>query len=292
MDYMIRGIDEKLSFRIFAVKSTNLVEKSRQLHNMSPTVSAALGRTLTAGLMMGYMMKGDKDKITIKINGGGPIGSIIVTSNNTGKIKGYVDNPTIDIPLKENGKLDVGKVVGLNGKVTVIKDLGLREPYVGSSDLVTGEIAEDIALYYYISEQQQSAVALGVLVDIDYTIKASGGFIIQILPDIEKEDLVKIEKRISEIKSVSDLFDNDNDIEVIIKDVFKDFNLKITDKIPVQFICDCSKEKMEEAIVLVGKKELRDIIDTDEKAEIICHFCSKKYNFTKKELEKLYKTMN
>lgn len=288
MDYMIRGIDDKLSFRIFAVKSTDLVEKARQLHNMSPTASASLGRTLTAGLMMGYMMKGDEDRITLKINGGGPIGSIVVTSNNTGKIKGYVDNPTVDIPLKENGKLNVGKAVGLNGKVTVIKDLGLKEPYIGSSDLVTGEIGEDIALYFYASEQQPSAIALGVLVERDYTIKASGGFIIQVLPEIGKEDLIKIEKRISEINSVSDFFDNDNDVEDIIKGIFKESNLKITDKIPVNFSCDCSKEKMEEAIVLIGKKEIRDIIDTDGKAEIICHFCSKKYNFNKEELENLY----
>mgnify|MGYP000905315459 CR=1 FL=1 len=184
MDYILRAIDKKQTFRLFMVKSTNTVEEARKRHNTTPTVSAALGRTLTAGLMMGYMMKNENDRLTVNINGGGPIGTILTVSDNSGHIKGYVDNPNVDLPLKANGKLDVGGAVGTDGKVTVMMDLGLKEPYVGSTDIVTGEIGEDIAMYYWLSEQQNSAVALGVLVDTDYSIKSSGGFIVQTLPFI------------------------------------------------------------------------------------------------------------
>jgi len=219
MDYMIRAIDKKQTFRLFMVKSTGTVEEARKRHNTTPTASAALGRTLTAGLMMGYMMKNENDKLTININGGGPIGTILTVSDNSGHIKGYVDNPNVDLPLKANGKLDVGNAVGTNGKVTVMMDLGLREPYVGSIDIVTGEIGEDIAMYYWLSEQQNSAVALGVLVDIDYSIKSAGGFIVQTLPFIEDEDLEKLENVLNSLKSVSDYFDNDDDVEEIAKNL-------------------------------------------------------------------------
>lgn len=289
MDYMIRAVDEHRNFRIFAVKSTDLVEKARQFHNTTPTASAALGRVLTAGLMMGYMMKNEKDKLTIKINGGGPLGTLLTTSDNNGNIKGYVDNPSVDIPLKPNGKLDVAKAVGIDGKLTVIKDLGLKKPYLGSSELVTGEIGEDIALYYYVSEQQSSAVALGVLVSEDYSIKSSGGFIVQIMPNMCDEDIDVLEKSINEIKSVSDFFNNDKDIEDITKEIFKDFNIEITEKIPVDFKCDCSVERMEKALIAVGEEEIENILKEDGKAEIVCHFCNKKYNFDKNELEELLK---
>ena len=218
MDYMIRAMDKKQTFRIFAAKTTNTVEEARFHHNTSPTASAALGRTLTAGLMMGYMMKNEKDKLTININGGGPLGTILVVSNNSGQVKGYVDNPNVDLELKENGKLNVGGAVGIEGKVTVILDIGMKEPYVGSTDLVTGEIGDDLAYYYYLSEQQNTAVALGVLVDTDYTIRAAGGFIVQTLPFIEEEDLEKLETTLSKIKSVSEYFDNEKNIEEIAKE--------------------------------------------------------------------------
>ena len=265
MDYMIRAMDKKKTFRIFVVKSTETVESARIFHNTTPTASAALGRTLTVGLMMGYMMKGEKDRITVSINGGGPIGTILVVADNKGNVKGYVDNPNVYLDSKENGKLDVGKAVGLDGKVTVIMDSGMSEPYVGSTDIVTGEIAEDIAMYYYLSEQQNTAVALGVLVDRDYSIKSSGGFIVQTLPFIEEEDLTLLENTLSNIKSVSEYFDNDNDVEDIAKEIFKEFDIEILEKIPAGFNCDCSYDRMEEALVSLGKKDLKQIIEEDEK---------------------------
>lgn len=289
MDYMIRAIDKKQTFRIFMAKTTNTVEEARKSHNTTPVASAALGRTLTAGLMMGYMMKNEKDKLTININGGGPLGTILTVSDNSGHIKGYVENPNVNIPLKPNGKLDVGGAVGVNGKVTVMMDLGLREPYVGSTDIVTGEIGEDIATYYYLSEQQNSAVALGVLVDRDYSIKSAGGFIVQTLPFIEDEDLEKLENTLNNLKSVSDYFDNDDDVEKIAKEIFADFEIEITDKIPVGFTCDCSEERMEQALMTIGKEDLKQLIEEDEKIETVCHFCNEKYMFEGEKLKNLLK---
>lgn len=287
MDYMIRAIDKKQTFRLFMVRSTNTVEEARKRHNTTPTASAALGRTLTAGLMMGYMMKNENDKLTININGGGPIGTIMTVSDNSGHIKGYADNPSVDLPLKPNGKLDVGGAVGVNGKVTVMMDLGLKEPYQGSTDIVSGEIGEDIAAYYYYSEQQNSAVALGVLVDRDYSIKSAGGFILQTLPFIEEEDLQKLEKTLGNLKSVSDYFDNNKDVENIAKDIFPEFDLEITDKIPVEFICECSEERMERALMTIGKQELKKLIEEDGKIETVCHFCNEKYVFQGEKLKNI-----
>lgn len=289
MDYMIRAIDKKQTFRLFMARTTNTVEEARKRHNTTPTASAALGRTLTAGLMMGYMMKNENDKLTININGGGPIGTIMTVSDNSGHIKGYVDNPNVDLPLKQNGKLDVGGAVGLNGKVTVMMDLGLKEPYIGSTDIVTGEIGEDIATYYYLSEQQNSAVAVGVLVDRDYSIKSSGGFILQTLPFIEEEDLEKLEKTLNNLKSVSDYFDNNDDVENIAKDLFSEFDLEITDKIPVEFICECSEDRMEQALMTIGKQELKKLIEEDGKIETVCHFCNEKYMFEGEKLKNILK---
>lgn len=289
MDYMIRAIDKKQTFRLFMVKSTNTVEEARKRHNTTPTASAALGRTLTAGLMMGYMMKNEKDKLTININGGGPIGTILTVSDNSGHIKGYVDNPNVDLPLKTNGKLDVGGAVGVNGKLTVMVDLGLREPYVGSTDMVTGEIGEDIAMYYWLSEQQNSAVALGVLVDVDYSIKSAGGFIVQTLPFIEEEDLAQLENTLNNLKSISDYFDNDDEVEQIAKELFAEFEIEITDKIPVEFLCECSEERMEQALMTIGKDDLKQLIEDDEKIETVCHFCNEKYLFEGNKLENILK---
>lgn len=289
MDYMIRAIDKKQTFRLFMVESTETVEEARKRHNTTPTASAALGRTLTAGLMMGYMMKNDRDKLTININGGGPIGTILAVSDNSGHIKGYVENPNVDLPLKANGKLDVGGAVGLNGKVTVMMDIGMREPYVGSTDIVTGEIGEDIAMYYWLSEQQNSVVALGVLVDRDYSIKSAGGFIVQTLPFIEEEDLTKLENTLNSLKSISDYFDNNDDVESIAKNLFAEFDLEITDKIPVEFICDCSWERMEQALLTLGKDDLRQLVEDDGKIETVCHFCNEKYMFEGEKLKNILK---
>ncbi len=271
------------------VRSTNTVEEARLHHNTTPTASAALGRTLTAGLMMGFMMKNEKDRLTININGGGPIGTILAVSDNLGHVKGYVDNPHVDLELKENGKLNVGGAVGTQGKLTVMMDIGMKEPYVGSTDLVTGEIGEDLALYYYLSEQQNTAVALGVLVDTDYSIKSAGGFMVQTLPFIEDEDLDKLENALGNIKSVSDYFDNDKDIEKIAKEIFSEFEIEITDKIPVAFNCDCSEERMEQALISIGRKDLKEIIEEDGKIETVCHFCSRKYMFEGEKLNNILK---
>ena len=289
MDYILRAIDKKQTFRLFMVKSTNTVEEARKRHNTTPTVSAALGRTLTAGLMMGYMMKNENDRLTVNINGGGPIGTILTVSDNSGHIKGYVDNPNVDLPLKANGKLDVGGAVGTDGKVTVMMDLGLKEPYVGSTDIVTGEIGEDIAMYYWLSEQQNSAVALGVLVDTDYSIKSSGGFIVQTLPFIEDEDLDKLESTLNSLASVSDYFDNDDDVEEVAKRIFSDFDIEITDKIPAEFRCDCSEERMERALMTIGKDDLKQLIEEDGKIETVCHFCNEKYMFEGDKLKNILK---
>jgi molecular chaperone Hsp33 len=289
MDYMIRAMDKKKTFRLFMVRSTDTVEEARRYHNTTPTASAALGRTLTAGLMMGFMMKNEKDRLTININGGGPIGTIMVVSDNSGHVKGYVGNPNVDLDLKEKGKLNVGGAVGTKGKLTVMLDIGLKEPYVGSTDLVTGEIGEDIAYYYYLSEQQNTAVALGVLVDIDYSIKSAGGFMVQTLPFIEEEDLLKLEKALSNLKSVSEYFDNEKDVEEIAKEIFSEFEIEILDKIPVSFRCDCSEERMEQALISLGKEELTKIIEEDEKIETVCHFCNKKYLFEGEKLKNLLK---
>lgn len=289
MDYMIRAMDKKKTFRLFMVRSTDTVEEARLNHNTTPTASAALGRTLTAGLMMGFMMKNEKDRLTININGGGPIGTIMVVSDNSGHVKGYVGNPNVDLDLKENGKLNVSGAVGTQGKLTVMMDIGLREPYVGSTDLATGEIGDDIALYYYLSEQQNTAVALGVLVDTDYSIKSAGGFIVQTLPFIEEEDLLKLEKALSNLKSVSEYFDNEKDVEEIAREIFSEFEIEVFDKIPVSFKCDCSEERMEEALISLGKEELKKIIEEDQKIETVCHFCSKKYLFEGDKLKNILK---
>lgn len=291
MDYMIRAIDENMTFRIFAVKSTNVVETARQYHNTSPTASAALGRALTIGLMMGYMMKNENDRLTLKINGGGPLGTILVTANNKGEIKGYVDNPTVDVERKKNGKLDVGTAVGIDGKITVIRDIGLRDPYIGTSDIVTGEIADDIAQYYFLSEQTSSAVAAGTLVNPDSTIKSSAGLIVQPLPGISDEDLSALELLLGGLKSISKNFDNDLDVEDVVKDIFKDFNIKITEKIPVKFKCDCSNDRIERVLVSLGREEINKILSEDKRAEITCNFCNKKYEFNEEQLKSILNSL-
>lgn len=286
-DYVIRGIDETGNIRLLVANTTNMVEKARLTHNTAPTATAALGRSLTAGAIMGVMMKNQKDRLTLKISGGGPIGNIMVVANNQGLVKGYVDYPSVDVKSREDGKLDVGKVVGKNGTVTVIMDLGLKEPYVGQSKLISGEIAEDLASYYIISEQQPSAVSLGVLVDKDISVKASGGYIIQLLPDVLDEDITKIENILSKIEPVSVLIDKGLSPEDIMNKLFKDFEMKILDKTELRYSCDCSRERIETVLKSIGEKEIQAMIDEDGKAEVVCHFCNTKYAFSKENLESL-----
>lgn len=285
-DYLIRAIDKSGSIRIFAATTTNLVEEAHRIHNTSPTATAALGRTLTISAMMGIMMKNDQDILTLKINGNGPIGLIMAVANNKGEVKGVVNNPEADLPSRSDGKLDVGGVVGDNGTLTVIMDLGLKEPYVGQTSLVSGEIAEDIASYYVISEQTPSVVSLGVLVGKDISCKAAGGFMIQVLPDAKEEDIVKIEKALENLEPVSTMIDKGMKPEDIMNRVLGEFEMEILEKSPLKYYCNCSREKIESVIISLGRGEIEAIIEEDEQAEVVCHFCDTKYQFGKDDLQK------
>lgn len=286
-DYLIRAIDKKGNIRVFVASTTNMVEKARKTHNTSPTATAALGRTLTVASMMGAMMKNPKDKLTLRINGGGPLGTILVVADNHGRVKGYVDHPYADLPSRKDGKLDVGGLVGNQGSVTVIIDYGLKEPYIGQANLVTGEIAEDLATYYAISEQQPSAVGLGVLVDKDISVKAAGGYIIQLLPNILEEDIDKIENALYKTEPVSTLIDMGLTPEEIMEKLLGEFEMEVLDKIEIDFQCDCSRERIEGVLISLGKEEIRAMIEEDGQGEVVCHFCNTKYNFSKEELEEI-----
>lgn len=286
-DYVIRAMDKEGNIRVFVALTTNLVNEARNIHNTTPTASAALGRTLTAAAIMGTMLKNEKEIVSIQFKGDGPLNTILAVGNSRGEVKGYVGNPDVELPLNERGKLDVGTAVGRNGKLIVIRDFGLKEPYIGQSNIVTGEIAEDLTNYFAYSEQQPSAVALGVLVDKDTSIKAAGGYIIQVLPDATEEALDKLERRMSQVEPVSSLIEKGYTPEEILNYACSDFNMEITDKSPVSLTCDCSVERIEKALIAIGKDELEKIIKEDGQAELVCHFCNEKYSFNKEELIKL-----
>lgn len=279
-DHMIRAIDETGSIRVFVSNTTNLVEEARKIHMTTPVSTAALGRVMTASLLMGDTLKNEEDKVSFQIMGDGQIKSIIAISNMHGEVKGYISNPHADLPLKSEGKLDVGGAIG-NGTLTVIKDLGMREPYLGQTELVSGEIAEDLAHYFLTSDQQPSAVALGVLIDRDYTVKAAGGYIIQVLPDAEEEVISKIEINIATSEPVSTLIEKGYTPEDVLNYICLGLNMKILEKKDLKFVCDCSEERMEQALITVGEKDLTEIIEEDGKAEISCQFCNTKYQFDK-----------
>lgn len=286
-DYVIRAMDDEGNIRVFAAKTTNLVNNARNIHNTTPTASAALGRTLTAVTIMGTMLKNERETVSLQLKGDGPLGTVLAVANSKGEVKGYVSNPSVDLPLKNNGKLDVGGAVGQNGKVTVIRDYGLKEPYIGQSDIVTGEIAEDLANYYVYSEQQPSAVALGVLVDRGTSIKAAGGYIIQVLPEATDEALDKLEANLANIEPVSSLIEKGYTPEDILLNVCNGFKMDIKDKTSVKLTCDCSVERMQKALIAIGREELNKIIEEDGEAELVCHFCNEKYKFNRDELVSL-----
>lgn len=286
-DHLIKAIDKTGSIRILLASTTNLVEEARIIHNTSPTASAALGRSLTAGVLMGSMMKNERDTMTLKISGNGPAGRIFVVAKNNGRVKGEMTNPAADVPSRADGKLDVGRLVGKDGNLTIIMDLGLKEPYVGSSNLVTGEIAEDLANYYYRSEQTPSVVSLGVLVDKDISIKAAGGYIIQLLPDVSEEDIEKIENSLKTIKPISNMIDSGLTLEEIMGEALKDFEMNILDSREISYECDCNEDRIKKVLKSIGDEEIKNIIAEDGKAEIVCHFCNTKYVFNKEELEEL-----
>lgn len=285
-DYILRATAADGLIRAFPATTKNTVQTARSLHNTTPVASAALGRLLTAGAMMGTMLKGEKDLVTLQIKGDGPIEGLLVTADSKGRVKGYPFNPNVDIPPKSPVKLDVGGAVG-KGYLTVIKDLGLKEPYVGKTELVSGEIAEDLTYYYAKSEQIPTAIALGVLVDTDTSIKAAGGFIIQLMPGATLEVATMLEERITHLKYITELLDRGETPETILDAVLGDMDLEIIDKMPTEFYCDCSRERVEKALISIGEKDLRTILEEDKKAEISCHFCNKVYNFDEADLKKL-----
>lgn len=285
-DYIIRATAAEGQIRAFAATTRDLVEYARSAHNTSPVATAALGRLLTAGAMMGIMMKGEKDLLTLKIEGDGPIGGLTVTADSRGNVKGYAFHPEVMLPPNAKGKLDVGGALGI-GVLSVIKDIGLKDPYVGQTILVTSEIAEDLTYYFAISEQTPSSVALGVLMERDNTVKQAGGFILQMMPGASEEVISALEKRLGEITSITALLDAGNTPEMILEHILGDFGLEILDKLPTAFSCNCSEERIEKALISVGKQELQSMIEDGKTIEVNCHFCNKHYPVTVERLKEL-----
>ena len=285
-DYIVRASAADSQIRAFAASTRGLVEHARQIHGMSPVATAALGRLLTAGAMMGSMMKGEKDLLTLQIGCSGPIGGLTVTADSRAGVKGYVHNPLVNLPPNAQGKLDVGGALGA-GMLSVIKDLGLKESYVGQTNLVTGEIAEDITYYFAASEQVPSSVALGVLMNKDNTVRQAGGFIIQLLPFAGEEVIAGLEKKIAQLHSITALLDQDMTPEQILESVLGEFGLEITDTIPTQYYCNCTKERVAKALISIGKKDLREMIEEGRPIEVNCHFCNTNYEFSTEELKEL-----
>lgn len=286
-DYIVRAAAANTQIRAFAAVTTELVEEARRRHGTSPVATAALGRLLTGGVMMGSMMKNEEDMLTLQIKCSGQIGGLTVTADSQGNVKGYVHNPDVMLPPK-NGKLDVGGALG-QGVLTVIKDMGLKEPYSGQTILQTGEIAEDLTYYFATSEQVPSSVGLGVLMEKDNTVRCAGGFIVQVMPFIEDKVLEKLEANIQKIQSVTSMLDNGHTPEEMLGQVLEGLDLEITDTLPAGFHCNCSKERIEKAIISIGKKEIQSMIDDGKEIEVKCHFCNKAYTYSVEELKDLLK---
>ncbi len=290
-DYMIRGMDREGRLRAFVAKTTGVVDEARRIHNTSATATAAIGRLLTAGIMMGATMKNDDDLMTLKVSGDGPVGTLTAVANSRGEVKGLLDNPAADAPSTVDGKLDVGAIVGKNGTFVSIRDIGMRDPYVGQTSLVTGEIGDDIANFYSESEQIPTAVGLGVLVDKDLTCKAAGGFIIQLMPFITDEEISMIESSLKKARPLSTMIDEGYTPEEIMNELLSEFNMETTEKIDVSYTCDCSYNKVEKVLISLGENEIQDIIDEDGESEVVCHFCNTKYHFSGDDLEKILLTI-
>lgn len=288
MDYIVRATAANSQIRAFAITSREMVETARQHHNTSPVATAALGRLLTGGAMMGVMMKGDKDILTIMMKGDGPINGVTVTADSHGNVKGYVGNPNVLIPANYAGKLDVGAAIGY-GTLTVIKDMGLKEPYSSQVPLGTSEVAEDLTYYFATSEQVPSSVGLGVLMEKDNTVKQAGGFIIQLMPFTDDEVINKLEENLKKVTSVTSLLEEGHTPESLLKLILDGFDVEIMETVPTQFHCNCSKERVEKALISVGKKEIKEMIDDGKEIELNCHFCNKNYIFTVDELKSILK---
>ncbi len=285
-DIILRGTAADSQIRFFCAYTRETVEKARQIHNTSPIATAALGRLLTAGAIMGSMGKNASDILTLQIQCSGPIGGLIVTANAKAQVKGYVNNPNVMLPPSPKGKLDIGKALD-SGILSVIKDIGLKEPYVGQSNLVSGEIAEDLTYYFATSEQIPTSVALGVLMEKNNTVKHSGGFIIQLMPFAEENLISTLEKRLASFSSITALFDQGMTPENIINQLFEGYDINLTDTVTPSYHCDCSKERVYKAVMSIGKKEIEEMIADNEPIEVNCHFCNKNYLFSVDELKKM-----
>ncbi len=288
-DKIIRATAQNGSVRIFGAITTELVDKAVKIHGCAPTAAAALGRMLTAGSIMGAMLKSERETLTLQISGGGEAKGIVVTAYSNGKVKGYIGNPEVDLPANSKGKLDVGGAIGLNGNLLVIRDMGLKEPYVGQVPIYSGEIGDDLAYYFTTSEQTPSAVGLGVLVDKDLSISSAGGFIIQMMPGASELVADLITYRLEEIPSITEMIEKGMSIEEILEFIFEDMDLNILDGLVPSFECDCSRERVEKALISIGRKDLEEIYSEGKEEEIKCHFCNSNYVFTSSEIGELLK---
>lgn len=286
---MVRATAANAQIRAFAITSRDMVEYARSAHGLSPVVTAALGRLMTGGVMMGSMLKGEKDMLTLQINGAGPVHGMTVTADSQGNVKGYADNPQAMMPPNSAGKLDVGGVIGL-GVLTVIKDMGLKEPYSSTIELKTGEIGDDLTYYFAASEQVPSCVALGVLMEKNNTVKQAGGFIIQLMPFTDEKVIAKLEEKLASIVPVTTMLEAGQTPEQILETVLGDLGVEVTDTLPVRFYCNCSKERVEKVLISLGDKEMQELIEEGKDVELNCHFCNTNYVFSVEELEKIRKS--
>lgn len=288
-DYMVRATAANAQIRAFAITSRDTVEYARGAHDLSPVVTAALGRLMTGGVMMGSMLKGEKDILTLQVNGAGPVHGLMVTADSQGNVKGYADNPQAMMPPNSAGKLDVGGVIG-PGTLTVIKDMGLKEPYSSAIELKTGEIGDDLTYYFAASEQVPSCVALGVLMQKNSTVKQAGGFIIQLMPFTDEKVIARLEEKLASIPPVTTMLEAGNTPEQILEVVLGDLGVEITGTLPVRFYCNCSKERVEKVIVSLGDKEMQELIDEGKDVELNCHFCNTDYVFSVEELKEIQRS--
>lgn len=286
-DYIVRATAAGAQIRAFACTTRELVETAREAHNTSPVVTAALGRLLSAGAMMGSMLKGEKDLLTLQLKGDGPMQGVTVTADALGTVKGYANVPDVILPANAIGKLDVAGAIG-QGMLSVIKDLGLKEPYVGQTELQTGEIAEDLTYYFAVSEQVPSSVGLGVLMDRGNTVKQAGGFIVQLMPFAEDAVIDQLEQNLGKVNSVTSMLDAGNTPEQMLELILEGLEPEITDVMPTKFACNCSKSRIEKVLISLGKKEIREMIDDGEEIEVNCHFCNTHYKFSVDELKSIY----
>lgn len=287
MGRVLRAISENGGVVMTAIDSTDVVARAEQIHESSAVVTAALGRLLTAASIMGCGLKGKEQSVTLRLSGGGPAGNVIAVSDAWGNVRGTVSQPVVELPLNPYGKLDVGGAVGRDGTLTVIRDTGMKDPYVGSVPLVSGEVAEDVTAYYAASEQVPTVCALGVLVNPDLTVRAAGGFLVQLLPGALEEEIEQLEGNLKELPSVTQMLEGGMSLEQIIERVLDGFAPNILDEFPVEYRCNCSRQRVEKALLSLGNEELQEMIDEGEPVEVCCHFCERKYNFTQEELKNL-----